>query len=182
MKTASVITVGLILLLNAATGQCQSHDNDKLQDRIETITIWKMMEAVDLDRGTADKIMEIRHKFLVQRKEIAKSLGNDFKSLSRLVKSPGSENNAEIQRLLTDIRQKRQKLRDLWDQQYTEVSKVLTLQQQAKLVLFLKDFQRELRMMLRGGGHRPSQPEELHKPDDPPPHPPAEIEGHPEQY
>ena len=44
--------------------------NGKFEERLELLTMWKMMEALNLDKPTAEKIMEIRHKFVGQRKAL----------------------------------------------------------------------------------------------------------------
>jgi Spy/CpxP family protein refolding chaperone len=128
---------------------------EKREERVEVLTMWKMMEALDLDRQTAATIIEIRRKFRDQKKTIEKELEADFGTLrTRLSLSTGKADDPELARLVQGIRDKRRKLQELYDNQYTEVSKILTVRQQAQLVLFLKDFGAELRSMLRppGGG------------------------------
>jgi hypothetical protein len=55
----------------------------------------------------------------------------------------------ELSRLLANVREKRQELQRLREQQYEDVSKVLTIRQRAQLVLFFKDFRKDLRSLLR---------------------------------
>lgn len=146
----------LVLLLaspvqvHAKERNLQKRDPEKIQERLEFLTMWKMMEALDLDKQTADKIMEIRKKFLSRRKEIQQSLANDFQTLRDILKSPrGQEDPNKLGSIIADVREKRKKLETLQDELYNEVSSLLTVRQQAELILFLKDFQKELRQMIR---------------------------------
>jgi|GEM_PF-1853575 len=133
-----------------AAGLEQKWDRDKVQDRIETLALWKLIEYLDLDQATADKLLEIHHKFLSQRKSLQKGLSEDFQALRKeLSDSSKPEDEKELARLLLDTREKRKELQGLREQQYDAVSKVLTLRQMAQLVLFSKDFHRELRSLLR---------------------------------
>jgi Spy/CpxP family protein refolding chaperone len=150
---AALIAVG-VLLVGAtslfATDPEQERYRDKVQDRIETLTMWKLIEALDLDQPTADKLLESRHKFLAQRKSLQKGLSQDFQAIrNQLGDSSKTADETELGRLLADVREKRQELQRLREQQYEDVSKVLTVRQRAQLVLFFKDFRQELRSLLR---------------------------------
>jgi Spy/CpxP family protein refolding chaperone len=150
---AALIAVGMLLVGASslfATDPEQRRDRDKVQDRIETLTMWKLIEALDLDQPTADKLLEIRHKFLGQRKSLQKGLSQDFQAIRKqLSDSSKTADEKELGRLLADVREKRQELQRLREQQYEDVSKVLTVRQRAQLVLFFKDFRQELRSLLR---------------------------------
>jgi Spy/CpxP family protein refolding chaperone len=136
--------------IHAEEKNLRKPDPEKIQERLEFFTMWKMMEALDLDKQTADKIMEIRKKFLSGRKEIQKSLANDFQILKDILKTPrGQEDPNKLKPIIADVRQKRTKLEALQDEYNKEVSSLLTVRQQAELILFLKDFQKELQQMIR---------------------------------
>jgi hypothetical protein len=119
-----------------------------------------MIEALDLDQPTADKLLEIRHKFLIQRKSLQKGLSEDFQGLRKQLSDPSKPaEEQELTRLLQDIHEKRKELQGLRDQQYDAVSKVLTIRQRAQLVLFFKDFHKELRSLLRSSPVQGTGPE-----------------------
>ncbi|AFM24325.1 hypothetical protein [Desulfomonile tiedjei] len=145
-----VLLLAIPVQAHAKEQDFQKRDPEKIQERLEFLTMWKMMEALDLDKQTADKIMEIRKKFLSNRKEIQQSLANDFQTLRDILKSPrGQEDPNKLSPIIADVREKRKKLEALQDELYNEVSSLLTVRQQAELILFLKDFQKELRQMIR---------------------------------
>lgn len=136
-------------------------DSDKARDRIEILAAWKMMEALDLDNATSEKVLEIRRRFVAKRKELQKSMEEDFTKLKSLLKEPakGGEEK-ELAATLERIRAERMQLKDLWIEHYDEVSKVLTVRQQAELVLFLRNFRKELHGLMRppNAPQRPGNP------------------------
>jgi hypothetical protein len=150
----AMIAIGFLM---AGTGVaiCFERDrqNSKLEERIELLTMWKMMEALNLDKPTAEKIMAIRRKFVDQRKALQVELHEEFRTLRKLLQQePTKAVDDELEKVLGRIRDKRLKMKGLFDEQYSEVSKVLSVRQRAELVLFLKDFHKEIRSILRSSG------------------------------
>jgi Spy/CpxP family protein refolding chaperone len=138
----------LIACSTAAYGQ--ERPGDKIRDRIETLTMWKMMQELDLNDETSEKILEIRRKFISQRKELRRSLREDFQNLRKYLKeAPTKENDKKLAETIESIRKKRTELRNLFDNQFDDVAKVLPVRKQAELVVFMKDFRREIRSMIR---------------------------------
>jgi hypothetical protein len=156
-----LFAVGIILAGSSsrfAVGSEFKGYSDKVQNRIETLAMWRLIETLDLDQPIADKLLAIRHKFLIQRKLLQKGLSEDFQGLRKQLSDTSKPaDEQELTRLLQDIHNKRRELQALREQQYEAVSKVLTVRQRAQLVLFFKDFHKELRSLLRlpppaGGG------------------------------
>jgi len=122
----------------------------KAQERLEILQMWKMMEALDLDKKTADKIFEIRARYLADRKKLRQAVTQDTRKLRDLLREPAGEaTDKEIEHLLKRIRESRGQLKDQWERQYEEVSKLLTIRQQARLILFLKDFHKSVAGFMR---------------------------------
>jgi Spy/CpxP family protein refolding chaperone len=170
----AMLVFGLALSL-AAAPVCaqQAKDKDKFLDRLETLTIWKMMEALDLDKTTGNKVMEIRNKFLSERKQLKNGLNQDLGRLRELLqKPPNTADDPELARIVQDVREKRKRLMELFDEQYNEVAKVLSVRQQAQLIVFLKDFGKEIHAILAQPSRAPREPgaeDHFRKPLGPPP-------------
>lgn len=131
-----------------ATEPVRNKDRDR--ERIETLMMWKMMDALNLDKATADKVFEIRRKYVGEQKQLRKTLDDDFQKLrDQLRETPAGSDDRQLGQLVSNIREQRKRLHALWTQQYDEVSKVLTIRQQAELMLFLKEFRGEIRSLLR---------------------------------
>jgi len=149
----SFILVFLLISVGIAVGLERERRDAKFEERLELLTMWKMMEALNLDKPTAEKIMEIRHKFVDQKKALQREIDDDFRTLRQLLRdTAGTTSDDELAKVLARIRDKRLRIKGLFDEQYNEMSKVLTVRQRAELVLFLKDFHKEIRSILRPSG------------------------------
>lgn len=158
LRLAAVLLVlGFILGGSGNSLQAEpKRDANKFRERIETLTMWKMMEALDLDKETSEKILSLRRKFETKRNELEASINGDLQKLRDLVKNAQESSDRDLAELINTIRAKRRQLDDLRDAHFTDMSKVLSVKQQAKLILFLKDFRREIRDMIRSSmRHRP---------------------------
>jgi hypothetical protein len=178
------ILVGVALVAAAgfsyAEPPAKLEKSEKVQEALEIITMWKMMGALNLDKATADKILQIRHEFLAKRKAFHQSLAQDIKALKQRLSKTTAPDDKELAQLIADVRNKRKKLMGFWNQQYDQVSKLLTIRQQAELVIFLKENHRELRAILhpeRCIGEMPPrrnhEPHRIVQPHDAPPIPPS---------
>jgi Spy/CpxP family protein refolding chaperone len=166
-RTAPIIAAIVVVLWCAAASPAppDEPDRSKAGERVEILRMWKMMEALDLDKATADKIFEIRRKFVAEKKRLEQDVAEDFRRMRQLLReAPDKTDERELERLLKSIGEKRKKIEALWNQQYDDVSKVLSIRQQAELMLFLKDFNRQLRSLMQPPGtHGHGQPPHMGK-------------------
>ena len=148
----AVVLVGLILAGPGSVFSAEPKgEREKIEDRIESFATWEMLGALNLDQATADKVLAIRHKFATQKKELNRALGEDLAKLRQLLKEdPKSVREQELAETVARVRETRKKLRELKDERVNEVSKVLTVRQQAQLILFFHDFWRQMRGMAHG--------------------------------
>jgi hypothetical protein len=157
------LVAATLLFTGAGTAVCadRTSQRDKIEERLETITAWKMAD-LNMDKPTIEKILDVRRQFVSQRKALRKGIDQDFQKLRLLVKDESAKaDDKEIGQVLEDIREKRRQLQTLMDEQFKEVAKFLTARQQAELVLFLKDLHRENRFQPgpdpgRSGGRSPN--------------------------
>lgn len=131
-------------------------ERGKLQEKIEWMTMWKLIEALELDKPTADKVYAIRRKYLEQKQKLVKVIDEGVRSLKQQLEQESEKvDEAGLAEQIAKIREARQKLEGLVDDQFQELSKVLSVRQQAKLMVFMKEFPQELRSMFRGPGFHP---------------------------
>lgn len=148
---AGLMVVALVLAGGQGVlAQERPQNVHKFHDRLEWMTMWKLMEALDLDKPTADKVYEIRRKFLGKKKELVKEIRSEIGSLRQMLQDKsGNVTDEKLAQQIQSIRNKRKQLDALMDEQFAELSKILTVRQQAKLVVFIKDFREEIRGMFR---------------------------------
>ena len=181
MRAALTALVVACLVVASGQGLCAQEkpkDHAKFQDRIEWMTMWKLMEALSLDRETADKVYEIRREFLGQKRTLVKEINAEIETLKQELEADADNiSDAQLAEKIKSIREKRKKLEGLLDEQFGKLSEVLSIRQQAKLVVFMKDFREELRAMFRGPGPRGPHPPPPRMGFPPPPGPPPPLDS-----
>ena len=149
-----ICLTGVLVAAFCVSAAAESHSPEqarsKARDRMEIVTMWRMMEELDLDKASADKIFEIRRKYKAEKQEIRSGLRKDLRELREKIRGASTEtDDEELRLLLKKIRDRRVQLQEMWSRQYDEISATLTVRRQAKLMLFLKDFRREIRAITR---------------------------------
>lgn len=168
------IRVAVLLLLIMAMGSTEAlalrddpgppgrRNMENVRERVGTIRMWKMTKALDLDTKTSAELFPIMNRYDKKRAGLELSLREDMRDLRAAVRDgrPGS-----LRALIDRIEQNHQALQRLNDEEWQESKRVLTVEQQAKYLLFRQEFERDMRMMIdrvrdrrqdRQGMHRPS--------------------------
>ena len=133
-RISSTLIIAFLVLVVSTSAVSAGPDGrrEKRRERIETLTMWKMMEALDLDKATSDKIFAIRRKYLKEKSRLRKAVKADIDRLGHLLgESRQVPADDDLRTLVNSIFDNRKKLRELWEKQYLEVSQVLTVRQQA---------------------------------------------------
>ena len=136
---------------------------ERLRQRVQTMKIWKLTEAVGLTSEQSEKFFSIynNHQKAMEAIEDKRfELVNRLDTLSNDPKSSDQKIN-EIIGQLSDTPQQVSAERDRF---FKEISSVLSQRQQAKLIVFedrfrqqIQDFIRDVRRE-RGGGNRDDEP------------------------
>jgi hypothetical protein len=172
----------LMILMGVQTAFAKDFPGpDKSRERFEIVTLWKMMDAIDVDQPTADKIMSIHKKFNGERKTLHKSMEKDYQGLKEKLAQTKDPQDQELAKIVDDIKQKKRQMENLRHSEYDEVAKLLTVKQRAELLLFFRDFKKEMRGMMRQPGAPdrmgPPMPGQMPGRMPPPPHGQPRPEG-----
>jgi len=118
---------------------------DKVRERIETLKMWKMTKALDLDEATSEKVFPILNKYDKRKAEIHQELRDGMRSLRQSL----SENRTgELQDILSGLEENHKALQSIKDEEWAEMKKVLTIEQQARFILFRQEFDREVHRLI----------------------------------
>ena len=120
---------------------------EQLRRDIENMRIWKMTQYLELSTEQSTKFFPIFNDFQKKREKLEEERGEMMRQLAEFVESEG-KHEAEIRKLMSGLVKNRQKMVDLVDEFRREAGRVLSLKQQAKLVLFEEHFKREIRGMI----------------------------------
>lgn len=125
--------------------QPRSEEMEKVRERIETLRMWKLTKALDLDTIGSAKIFPIINKYGKKRSELYHAVRTRMKELTNLIKEKQDE------RLKTGIERLEQTdkaLHSINEEERAELKKVLTIEQQARFIIFQHQFEHEVRKII----------------------------------
>jgi len=124
---------------------------ERIRQRIETLRMWELTRALDLDEATAAKLFPLLNRYAKKRQELEKGIQADLSGLREALKNRDQE---RIRELLDQLEDRHRALQQLNDEERAELKKVLTLEQQAQYILFQQRFNREIRRLINEARRR----------------------------
>ncbi len=118
---------------------------EKVRERIETLRMWKLTKALDLDEKASAQVFPLLNKYDKKRAEIEHALRNDMKEMRDALKEKREGN---LRGILDRIEQNHRTLQKINDEERTDLKKVLTIEQQARFIIFQQEFDREIRKII----------------------------------
>lgn len=118
---------------------------EKIRERIETLKMWRLTEALDLDEKTSAKIFPLLKKIDKKRAEIENAQREGMIELRQLLKE---KQEARLKGLLEGLEKNHKELQRIKDEELAEVKKILTIEQQARYIIFLQEFNKEVRRLI----------------------------------
>ena len=158
-KIASIVAF-IVLLIVPSTGLAHPDEykwinkERKIMERIQTLRMWKLTKALDLDQETAAELFPILNKYDKKRAKIEREIREDIRELRKALKE---DDTGRIIRLTDEIQERRNKLCKINKDEMKEISRVLDFKQQAKYILFQQEFRRHIRDIIyeaRKGYHK----------------------------
>ena len=149
-KACAAIAFAIICFLmlqgGAALAQPPRAQMEGVMQQIQTLKMWKLTKELDLDEQTAARLFPVMNGFDKQRAEIAYNQRLSMNDLRKAVKN-GNEDQMKdaIRRLVSG----RAALEQVNEKEIVELGNILTVRQQAKYILFMPRFNRQMRAMIR---------------------------------
>ena len=118
---------------------------EKVRERVETLKMWKLTKALDLDEKTSAQVFPLLSKYDKKRAETEHALRNDMKNLRDALKD---KREAQLKGILDRLEQNHKAMQRLNDDERTDLKTILTLEQQARFIIFQQEFDREIRKII----------------------------------
>lgn len=118
---------------------------ERVRERIETLRMWKLTKALDLDEKTSAQVFPLFNKYDSKRVKIEKALRNGMKELKDSLKD---KREAQLKAVLDRLEKDHNAMQKLNDDERSELKNVLTVEQQARLIIFKQEFEREIRKII----------------------------------
>lgn len=140
----------------------------KPKDLLVTIKTVRAIETLDLNDEQSARYISLSRKLETLRKEDHEKRKEKLEELDKLVKSNASDD--ELQKVIKGLEEDEEKFRADTENIRDEINSILTPEQQARLILFEKEFHQQMqrflerqpcrRKGLRGGGIGPKKLQE----------------------
>jgi hypothetical protein len=126
---------------------------EKVRSRIETLRMWKLTKALDLDEKTSAQLFPLLNKYDKKRADLERTLRDNIRELRE---SLSGKREGQVRSILEKLEQNHKAMQGIKDAEWDELKGILTVEQQARFILFQLEFEREIRRIIdetRGRRH-----------------------------
>ncbi len=116
---------------------------------MEAVRVWRLIEELKLDEKTSTQLSSFLSSLEEKRRSLMKANVAAMKDLRTAVKS-GKPDERKLQPLLDKIEKIQNDLIGLRQKEVSGIKGMLTVEQQARYLVFQQEFRREVRGMIAG--------------------------------
>jgi Spy/CpxP family protein refolding chaperone len=120
---------------------------ERMREKIETTRTWKLIDYLDLSEEQSEKFLPALKKLREKEKELFEKKRELFERLNFLIEEEKS-NPDKIKETLLRLEENRKKMQEERELFLLKAKDVLTLTQQAKLVLFEEKFEQRMKEII----------------------------------
>jgi hypothetical protein len=141
----TVITTSFAQITDDIDHRLSKEKMAEIRERIDSLRMWKLTKALDLDEKTSAKLFPVLSRFDRKRSELQFALVLDLRELKIAL---AEKRDAKIKEALDKLEIHYDGLQELNRQERSELKQMLAPEQQAKYVIFQIDFAKEVRKMI----------------------------------
>jgi len=126
----------------------------KVEQRVEMLRKWRILEELDPDEALADALFPLLSQFSRREHELAEHRGELMRELVFAVR----EHHADVRRceeILDALHMNEKERCRLMEEKEEELSALLNVEQHARLVVVLEEFNQEVRELIHQARRRP---------------------------
>lgn len=138
---------------------------ERVRKRIETLKMWKLTKALDLDEKTSAQLFPLLNKYDRRRVEIEEALRS---GMNELKESLREKREASLKNILEKLEENHRAMQRINDEERGELKKILTIEQQARFIVFHQEFEQEIKRIIAEARGRHSEGPGKDLPERPP--------------
>lgn len=140
---------------------------EQIRKKIEALRVWRMTEVLDLDEKTAAKFLPAISALSHKRNELTRDNLETMREL-RIYLKADKPDEIKIRSALDRLENIHHELTNIREKENNAAKDHLSIEQQAKYIIFQQEFQREISDMLAGArGGQELKPGQRYNPDGP---------------
>ncbi|HYA88361.1 MAG TPA: periplasmic heavy metal sensor [Nitrospirota bacterium] len=120
---------------------------EEIRKKIETIRIWRLTEKLNLDTTTSAKLASLLNSCDQQRQGIVKEQMATMREMRVLLRAPKID-ETRIKTAIDKLQKYQRSLQELREKEYSGLKDILTIEQQARFLLFQQEFRHEIQRMI----------------------------------
>lgn len=130
---------------------------EEIRKKIDAVRIYRLTEELKLDQQTAAKLAALLGSVEQKRRELTREQMDTMRELHAALKSADPDDR-KLKGLLEKLEKNHKGIAEIREREIRGLKDILTVEQQARYLLFQREFIREMRGMIsgaRGGGQGP---------------------------
>jgi hypothetical protein len=124
-----------------------TEERERVRKRIDLIRMWRLTEELSLDEETGSKLFPLLRKYEEKRRGLARRRGELLFALKEQFKSDRPHED-RIKNILKGWEEIRSDEQDLNRREREDLKGILSIEQQAKYLIFQQEFTREIRRVI----------------------------------
>jgi hypothetical protein len=130
---------------------------EQIKERIKTIKIWRLTEAVELTSGQSEKFFPIYNGFQDALDSLEREKQETLQQLDTMTRDPETSDK-DIRSLIAEVGEFDNRSAEIQKKFFDDILKVISTRQLGKLLVFEENFKRRLQETIRdirrefGGG------------------------------
>jgi Spy/CpxP family protein refolding chaperone len=130
---------------------------EEVRKKIEAVRIWRLTEELKLDEKTSGQLASFLSSLEEKRRELWKANRDATQNLRAALRTDEPDNR-RLKAELDRIEKNQQEMTKLREKEINGIKNFLTIEQQARYLIFQQEFRREMRGMIAGArGSGPGQ-------------------------
>jgi len=122
---------------------------EEVRKKIEAVRIWRLTEELKLDTNTSAKLSSLLSSFEQQRRDIMREQMTTMREM-RLSLRSAKPDESKLKAALERLEKNHRSMQELREKEFRALKDILTIEQQARYLLFQQAFQREMQGMIAG--------------------------------
>ncbi len=138
-------------------GPVSEAKREQVRKKIEAVRMWRMTEELNLDDKTSTKLAAFLSSIEDKRRELLRTTLESTRDLRTVLKAPKADESA-LKSALERIEKSQHELVELREKEIKGIKSMLSVEQQARYIIFQQEFRREMRSIIAGArGNGPAK-------------------------
>jgi hypothetical protein len=129
---------------------------EELRERVELIWMWKLTEELNLTQEEGAKLFPLLRTYEERKRELRDENRKLVWELERMVEDNASE--GAIKKTIRALEENDRKLQEVKQEGFDELGKILSVEKQAKYIVFHKHFRHEIHGLIKEARHKDRGP------------------------